>query len=254
MALARAFAPRPRILLLDEPLSALDVALRTQLRDELAQLLRRFGITAIFVTHDQNEAMTIADRVAVMGQGPIAQIGTPETLYRNLKMPFVARFVGNAMPLGGSIEENQLNLKGGVLSLGKPANGLNAFVRAEDVRLDSDGPLGARVESITFLGTHYRIPPCRGRATTRSSACTRALLRPGWAKAFGFRSLPMPSSLCPAKKTPPECPPSSRSPTPTSCPTASSATAGPIPPPLLRPRLQPSTTSCTFSARSPSRS
>ncbi len=157
VALARAFAPRPRLLLLDEPLSALDAALRTHLRDELAILLRRFGITAILVTHDQTEAMAIADRVAVMEQGRIVQIGTPEALYRNPATAFVAGFVGDAMPLGGRIDGATLHLPGGSLSLPAQAEGRAAFVRAEDIRLDPDGPLRARVESVTFLGTHYRI-------------------------------------------------------------------------------------------------
>ena len=90
VALARAIAPRPRLLLLDEPLSALDAALRESLRDELAILLREFHITAIFVTHDQDEAMAIADRVAVMSGGRVAQSGTPEELYRNPDSSFVA--------------------------------------------------------------------------------------------------------------------------------------------------------------------
>ncbi|MEM5500444.1 ABC transporter ATP-binding protein [Ahrensia kielensis] len=157
VALARAFAPRPRILLLDEPLSALDSSLRNQLRDELAQLLRKFGITVIFVTHDQNEAMAIADRVAVMSQGEVAQIGTPEALYRNPKTPFVAQFVGDAMALPGRIEGRKLHLEGGVLPLNSDSVGLNAYVRAEDVRLIEDGPLKGKVEAVTFLGTHYRI-------------------------------------------------------------------------------------------------
>ncbi|GGH50584.1 ATP-binding cassette domain-containing protein [Frigidibacter albus] len=157
VALARAFAPRPRLLLLDEPLSALDAALRGQLRDELAALLRQFGITAIFVTHDQDEAMAIADRVAVMSQGRVAQIGTPEALYRAPQTAFVARFVGNSMPLGGRIEGSQLHLPGGTLALTAPSDGKAAFVRAEDVRLAEHGPLTARVTAVTFLGTHYRI-------------------------------------------------------------------------------------------------
>ncbi len=157
VALARAFAPRPRLLLLDEPLSALDAALRGQLRDELAELLRQFGITAIFVTHDQDEAMAIADRVAVMSQGRVAQIGTPEALYRAPENAFVARFVGNSMPLGGRIDGNRLHLAGGTLRLNHPADGKAAFVRAEDVRIVDDGQLGAQVETVTFLGTHYRI-------------------------------------------------------------------------------------------------
>lgn len=157
VALARAIAPRPRVLLLDEPLSALDAALRGQLRDELALLLRQFGITAIFVTHDQDEAMAIADRVAVMSQGRVAQIGTPETLYRNPATGFVARFVGDAMPLCGRIETDCLHLDGGVLRLSKPAEGQQTLVRAEDIRLDPEGPVAARVETVTFMGTHYRI-------------------------------------------------------------------------------------------------
>ncbi|WP_138935280.1 ABC transporter ATP-binding protein [Roseovarius arcticus] len=156
VALARAFAPRPRILLLDEPLSALDAALRGQLRDELAVLLRTFGITAIFVTHDQTEAMAIADRVAVMSHGSIAQIGTPEALYRSPASPFVARFVGDAMPLAGRISGGALHLDGGVLPL-DVADGGTAFVRAEDVKLDENGPLTGRIDAVTFLGTHYRI-------------------------------------------------------------------------------------------------
>lgn len=157
VALARAFAPRPRILLLDEPLSALDAALRGQLRDELAVLLRTFGITAIFVTHDQTEAMAIADRVAVMAHGSIAQIGTPEALYRAPASPFVARFVGDAMPLAGRLSGGALHLDGGTLPLESAIDGGTAYVRAEDVRLDEDGPLKGRIDAVTFLGTHYRV-------------------------------------------------------------------------------------------------
>ncbi|MDT8325994.1 MAG: ABC transporter ATP-binding protein [Roseovarius sp.] len=157
VALARAVAPRPRVLLLDEPLSALDAALRAELRDELALLLRQFGITAIFVTHDQTEAMAIADRVAVMRQGEVAQIGTPEALYRNPATGFIARFIGDAMPLEGRIEADRLYLPGGVLDLPKSAEGHEVLVRPEDIRLDPDGPLAARVEAVTFLGTHYRL-------------------------------------------------------------------------------------------------
>jgi putative spermidine/putrescine transport system ATP-binding protein len=157
VALARAFAPRPRLLLLDEPLSALDAALRDNLRDELAVLLRKFDITAIFVTHDQNEAMAIADRVAVMSKGRIEQIGTPEELYRNPTSAFVAGFVGSAMPLGGRIEGTTLIVKGGAVSLSRAGDGHDAYVRAEDVRLAENGPLSGEVKSVTFLGTHYRI-------------------------------------------------------------------------------------------------
>ncbi|WOI31656.1 ABC transporter ATP-binding protein [Tritonibacter scottomollicae] len=157
VALARAMAPRPRVLLLDEPLSALDAALRNHLRDELALLLRQFGITAIFVTHDQDEAMAIADRVAVMSQGQVAQIGTPEALYRNPATGFVARFVGDAMPLEGRIERAQMHLPGGVLTLPQAGDGQQVLVRAGDISIDPQGPITGRVETVTFLGTHYRI-------------------------------------------------------------------------------------------------
>ena len=157
VALARAIAPRPRLLLLDEPLSALDAALRDILRDELAVLLREFQITAIFVTHDQDEAMAIADRVAVMSEGQVVQSGTPEELYRNPKTAFVANFVGNAMHLDGTIKSNILTLQGGILPLPHDGMGQDVYVRAEGVQISPSGSLKGQVEAVTFLGTHYRI-------------------------------------------------------------------------------------------------
>ncbi len=157
VALARAIAPRPRLLLLDEPLSALDASLREALRDELAILLREFQITAIFVTHDQDEAMAIADRVAVMSNGRVVQSGTPEELYRNPNSAFVAGFVGNAMYLDGTSVGNTLSLQGGTLELPKDGTGQNVYVRAEDAQIEANGPLVGKVETVTFLGTHYRI-------------------------------------------------------------------------------------------------
>ena len=157
VALARAIAPRPRLLLLDEPLSALDAALRETLRDELAILLRKFNITAIFVTHDQNEAMAIADRVAVMSQGEIVQSGTPEELYRKPNSTFVASFVGSAMHLAGKINGSKLKLKGGEVSLPADGTGCEAFVRAENIQINKNGSLSGYVDTVTFLGTHYRV-------------------------------------------------------------------------------------------------
>ena len=157
VALARAIAPRPRLLLLDEPLSALDASLREALRDELAVLLREFDITAIFVTHDQDEAMAIADRVAVMSHGRVVQSGTPEDLYCNPTSSFVAGFVGNAMKLSGRIDGKTLHLEGGQLALPKEGDGHTVFVRGENVQIVETGPLQGTVETVTFLGTHYRI-------------------------------------------------------------------------------------------------
>jgi putative spermidine/putrescine transport system ATP-binding protein len=157
VALARAIAPRPRVLLLDEPLSALDAALRERLRDELAILLRSFGITSVFVTHDQNEALAISDRIAVMQDGRIQQIGTPQDLYHRPANAFVAAFVGSAQRLDGRPQGDALTLVGGVLPVGRPIESRSVWVRAENVHVDPQGPLAGRVETATFLGDHTRL-------------------------------------------------------------------------------------------------
>lgn len=160
VAVARAVAPRPRVLLLDEPLSALDAALRDRLRDELAQLLRTLSITAVFVTHDQTEAMAIADRVAVMRDGVVEQVDHPECLYRTPVNGFVAAFVGGANPLPGRIEGDRLVTLAGTLGLPQPAaEGATVFVRPEAISVcppETAGLVG-QVQTRTFLGTHYRI-------------------------------------------------------------------------------------------------
>ncbi len=114
VALARAVAARPRVLLLDEPLTALDAKLKETLRDELAELLRRLHITAIHVTHDQQEALAIADRLAVMQSGRIVQVGDGETLYRNPSHPFVASFLGRV----NRLQRDEAALASHVLSFG----------------------------------------------------------------------------------------------------------------------------------------
>ena len=96
IALARALAPEPPLLLLDEPLSNLDAALRERTRTELRALLKRLGITAVFVTHDQEEAFALSDRIAVLRNGRLQQVGTPEELYHSPANPFVASFLGRA--------------------------------------------------------------------------------------------------------------------------------------------------------------
>ena len=105
VALARAVAVRPRVLLLDEPLTALDAKLKESLRDELADLLRRLHITAIHVTHDQQEALAIADRLAIMQGGRIVQVGNGEALYRHPAHPFVAEFLGRVNRLERTIQD-----------------------------------------------------------------------------------------------------------------------------------------------------
>ncbi|MCY1433536.1 Spermidine/putrescine import ATP-binding protein PotA [compost metagenome] len=103
MALARALVNRPRVLLLDEPLGALDLKLREQMQSELKKLQRQLGITFIFVTHDQGEALSMSDRVAVFNKGRIEQVDTPRNLYMKPATPFVAEFVGTSNVLRGDL-------------------------------------------------------------------------------------------------------------------------------------------------------
>src|SRR5262249_30869991 len=115
VALARAVAVRPSVLLLDEPLTALDAALRDRLRLELDRLLRTLGITTIYVTHDQAEAMALADRVVVMRKGAIAQIGSPRDIYFAPANRFVAEFIGAANIVEAKVADGMLALPGGYL-------------------------------------------------------------------------------------------------------------------------------------------
>jgi iron(III) transport system ATP-binding protein len=114
VALARALATKPGLLLLDEPLSALDAKVRVRLRQEVRDLQRRLGVTTIMVTHDQEEALTMADRIVVMNQGVIEQVGTPEEIYRHPASPFVADFVGTMNFLPGTAADHGRVRLGGV--------------------------------------------------------------------------------------------------------------------------------------------
>jgi putative spermidine/putrescine transport system ATP-binding protein len=157
VALARAVAVRPRVLLLDEPLAALDAQLKETLRDELAELLRRLGITAVHVTHDQQEAFAIADRLAVMQGGAIVQVGDGESLYRRPAHPFVAEFLGRVNRLRADAA-GDVALGGELLAQGAP-HGL--MVRPEDVQIVAPQPgrARARVLQRSFLGdrVHLRL-------------------------------------------------------------------------------------------------
>ncbi|MGN6443816.1 ABC transporter ATP-binding protein [Amnibacterium sp.] len=158
VALARALVTRPRVLLLDEPLSALDAKVRVQLRDEIRKIQQETGITAVFVTHDQEEALAVADRVAVMNAGAIEQIGTPEDLYLRPATAFVAGFIGQSNRLDGTLEHGRVAVVGqdlAALPSDVPDGPVTVFVRPEDVRLDGDG-LPAIVVSTSFLGAARR--------------------------------------------------------------------------------------------------
>jgi len=147
VALARALAPEPPLLLLDEPLSNLDAALRERTRDELRALLKRVGITAIFVTHDQEEAFALSDRIAVLRAGKLQQVGTPEELYRTPANPFVASFVGRANFLDGRVvsgdsEAGVVEMEGGARwgarIHAQTSDRVRVMVRPEALRLSAD--------------------------------------------------------------------------------------------------------------------
>jgi putative spermidine/putrescine transport system ATP-binding protein len=161
VALARAVAIRPGILLLDEPLTALDAALRDRLRSELNRLLRALGITAIYVTHDQSEAMELGDRIVVMNRGAIAQIGTPRDIYFTPRNRFVAEFIGAANIIEASVENGHLMLPGGRQPITSHVNlaVAVAMVRPEAIHLTDAGsaPLTGIVDSVSFNGDRQRL-------------------------------------------------------------------------------------------------
>ncbi|MAQ82721.1 MAG: polyamine ABC transporter ATP-binding protein [Maritimibacter sp.] len=145
VALARALVNKPRVLLLDEPLGALDLKLREQMQEELKGLQRQLGITFVFVTHDQGEALSMADRVAVFNEGRIIQVGAPEDIYFRPEVPFVADFVGSSNVLP---PETVARLTG---------HEVTAAIRPERVRLAETGPLTATVTGLSFLGLSTRV-------------------------------------------------------------------------------------------------
>jgi putative spermidine/putrescine transport system ATP-binding protein len=161
VALARAVAIRPGILLLDEPLTALDAALRDRLRGELNRLLRALGITTIYVTHDQSEAMELGDRVVVMQKGAIAQIGTPREIYFTPRNRFVAEFIGAANIVEAALEDGHLVLPGGR----QPIHGdmdmpaAVAMIRPETIRVMAaeSAPLSGIIDSVSFIGDRQRL-------------------------------------------------------------------------------------------------
>jgi putative spermidine/putrescine transport system ATP-binding protein len=161
VALARAVAIRPGILLLDEPLTALDAALRDRLRGELNRLLRALGITTIYVTHDQSEAMELGDRVVVMQKGTIAQIGTPREIYFTPNSRFVAEFIGAANIVEAAIENGHLVLPGGRQPIDGDANrpAAVAMIRPETIRLveAESALLSGIIDSVSFIGDRQRL-------------------------------------------------------------------------------------------------
>ncbi|MBD3763577.1 MAG: ABC transporter ATP-binding protein [Rhodobacterales bacterium] len=169
VALARALAPRPRVLLLDEPLSALDAKVRVSLRSEIRAIQRDLGITTIFVTHDQEEAMSISDRIVVMNGGIAEQVGAPFQIYNRPATRFVAQFVGTLNTLQARLVDparGTVALGDSVVTLDRvvdrPAGStLTLALRPEALRLghvpDHDAVLPARIAEVEFLGSVIRV-------------------------------------------------------------------------------------------------
>jgi putative spermidine/putrescine transport system ATP-binding protein len=159
IALARALALRPRVLLLDEPLSALDAKVRLTLREEIQRLQKELGITTLFVTHDQEEALSIADRVAVMRAGKLEQCAAPAELYGHPATAFVAGFVGTTSRVPGVLKDGIVEVLGRRLPAegSAPDGDVDVLVRPEAVAVRADGQGTAQVVAAAFLGAVVRV-------------------------------------------------------------------------------------------------
>jgi iron(III) transport system ATP-binding protein len=174
IALARALAPQPTLILLDEPFSNLDAALRQSVREEVRQILRQAEATAIFVTHDQEEALSLADEVAVMIQGAILQVASPQQLYLRPARHEVAAFVGEANFLRGNADGAQATCALGSLPLVGSAQGLvELLIRPEMVLVQPDPAGPARVERVNFFGHDQLI-----QVSFSDGLCLQARTRP----------------------------------------------------------------------------
>ncbi|MGF1700211.1 ABC transporter ATP-binding protein [Photobacterium makurazakiensis] len=200
VALARAIVTEPDVLLLDEPLSALDARLKQRLRTDINQLLKRLGITAVYVTHDQEEAMAMGDRIAVLDHGEIAQIGSAEDIYLNPQSHFVADFIGKINRLTGIVKGHSLEINQALstalpetLHIEKYQNqSMTCLVRPEDIEVvpESSSRLSGQIESCTFLGDRVRLEisgcsddnhitvDCFKRATYRIGQSVNLLIQP----------------------------------------------------------------------------
>ena len=168
VALARALAVQPQVLLLDEPLSALDAKVRVQLREEIRRIQCETGVTTVLVTHDQEEALSISDRVAVMNEGRLLQVASPATIYREPADAFVARFIGAAAVLpgvagAGVVRVGDLDLMAGAAAGHAAGTPVDLFIRPEHVRLEKmnghipPGAVAADIREATFYGSLTRV-------------------------------------------------------------------------------------------------
>ena len=160
VAIARALVNRPSVLLLDEPLGALDLKLRKRLQTELSLIQRHVGTTFVFVTHDQEEAMALADRIVILNEGRIEQIGTPEEIYRRPASLFAADFIGESNILNGKRDGDTFVMGNGAkvpISAQAPRDVTSLVIRPEALRIGKDGFIGAQVLSRGYLGSTTRM-------------------------------------------------------------------------------------------------
>jgi len=206
VALARALVNRPEVLLLDEPLGALDLKLRKEMQLELKKLQREVGITFIYVTHDQEEALTMSDRIAVMSQGVALQVGVANDIYEHPNCRFVADFIGETNFLDGTVKgqtgrEVEVDLPGGLVACAESDAALVAgqkvsvAVRPEKVSLGRNGvpnSFQGRVDEVVYIGTdtHYRVRLAGGQAIRareqNGQADSRAVAQVGDEVTIGF--------------------------------------------------------------------
>ena len=165
VALARALAPQPKVLLLDEPLSALDLKLRKEMQIELKRLQTETGITFVFVTHDQEEALTMSDRIGVMSAGKLQQVGSPKEIYTRPRNRFVASFIGETNFLGATKDPLGYRLDCGiVVQAPGQAQRVTLTIRPEQLRLvpEAEGDLPAKITDLVYFGTdthcHMMLP------------------------------------------------------------------------------------------------
>ena len=205
VSLARALVVKPKCLLLDEPLSNLDAQLRLEMRSEIRRIVKENGLTGVYVTHDQAEALSMADRLAVMNSGKIQQVGTPEQIYRNPRTSYVASFIGETNLLAGKVNEV---VGGGVVSVVTDAGELrgritddewvpvageqtHASIRPEAVRISvGKGELQGTVTETMYLGDtiQYRVRLVEGTEMQVSEVNPRMVLKEGTVAGLEFES------------------------------------------------------------------
>jgi len=199
VALGRAIIRRPKAFMMDEPLGALDAEFRRIMCDELRDLHDRIGATTVYVTHDQLEAMSMADQIAVMNQGVVEQIGEPKEIYDRPATVFVADFVGsppmNLLPFEGSLRRGDRSVAYFGARVEVPeiredmaSSALTLGVRPEHVVLSDSGPIRGRVFAVEYLGTNQIVTIDINRALVKASLPSQAAARPGENVGVTFRA------------------------------------------------------------------